>query len=284
MQLGEIQILKINRFVEFGAYLVDVASKANGMSDKQNEVLLPKKQLAEGAKENDLVDVFIYKDSEDRLIATTVIPPLTIGQLSVLPVKEVAAIGAFLDWGLAKDLLLPFKEQTAPVKVGDNVLVTLYIDKSNRLCATMKVYDYLLTDSPYQKDDQVEGIVYELSRDFGTFVAVDNKYSALIPKNQLFKDYRPGDVISARVIDVRDDGKLNLATRDKSYVQLDTDAQTIYDKLKEAGGFLPYNDKSQPEAIKKEFELSKNAFKRAIGRLYKNEQITIEDDGIHLVK
>lgn len=283
MHLGKIQTLKINRFVEFGAYLVDVDSNANGANVKNGEVLLPKKQLPEGAKENDTIEIFLYKDSEDRMIATTTIPPLTIGKLSVLTVKEVASIGAFLDWGLSKDLLLPFKEQTSQVKVGDQILVSLYIDKSNRLCATMKVYEYLQSDSPYQKDDKVEGIVYELSRDFGTFVAVDNKYSALIPKNELFANYKPGDLISARVINVREDGKLNLSIREKSYLQLDEDATVVFEALKSSNGFLPYNDKSDPEDIKNRFNLSKNAFKRAIGRLFKNKQITIEDDGIHLV-
>lgn len=283
MHLGEIQTLKINRFVEFGAYLVDVDSTANGSSVKNGEVLLPKKQLPAEAKENDTIEVFLYKDSEDRMIATTIMPPLTIGKLSVLTVKEVASIGAFLDWGLSKDLLLPFKEQTSQVQVGDKILVTLYIDKSNRLCATMKVYEYLQTNSPYQKDDKVEGIVYELSRDFGTFVAVDNMYSALIPKNELFADYKPGDLISARVINVREDGKLNLSTREKSYLQLDEDATIVFEALKANNGFLPYNDKSDPESIKAKFNLSKNSFKRAIGRLLKNKQITIEDDGIHIV-
>lgn len=283
MHLGEIQTLKINRFVEFGAYLVDVDSTANGSSVKNGEVLLPKKQLPAEAKENDMIEVFLYKDSEDRMIATTTIPPLTIGKLSVLTVKEVASIGAFLDWGLSKDLLLPFKEQTSQVKVGDEILVTLYIDKSNRLCATMKVYEYLQTNSPYQKDDKVEGIVYELSRDFGTFVAVDNIYSALIPKNELFADYKPGDLITARVINVREDGKLNLSTREKSYLQLDEDANIVFEALKANNGFLPYNDKSDPESIKAKFNLSKNSYKRAIGRLFKNKQITIEDDGIHIV-
>lgn len=283
MHLGEIQTLKINRFVEFGAYLVDVDSTANGSSIKNGEVLLPKKQLPAESKENDRIEVFLYKDSEDRMIATTTIPPLTIGKLSVLTVKEVASIGAFLDWGLSKDLLLPFKEQTSQVKVGDKILVTLYIDKSNRLCATMKVYEYLQTNSPYQKDDKVEGIVYELSRDFGTFVAVDNIYSALIPKNELFTDYKPGDLITARVINVREDGKLNLSTREKSYLQLDEDANIVFEALKANNGFLPYNDKSDPESIKAKFNLSKNSFKRAIGRLFKNKQITIEDDGIHIV-
>lgn len=284
MQLGEIQILKINRFVEFGAYLGDTTQQLSERNkDKSNEVLLPKKQLPEGAKENDEIEVFLYKDSEDRLIATTTIPPITLGGLAVLSVKEVSTIGAFLDWGLPKDLLLPFKEQTSSLTIGDSILVTLYIDKSDRLCASMKVYELLSTDSPYKKDDKVEGIVYELSRDFGTFVAVDNKYSALIPKNQLFTDYKPGDLITARVVTVREDGKLNLSTREKSYVQLDDDAQLILQSLKEHEGFLPYNDKTNPVVIKEQFNLSKNAFKRAIGRLYKEKHISIEDDGIHLL-
>ncbi|WP_310601953.1 CvfB family protein [Anaerosporobacter sp.] len=283
MHLGEIQTLRINRFVEFGAYLVDVDNSANVSSMKNNEVLLPKKQLPEQAKENDTVEVFLYKDSEDRMIATTTIPPLTIGKLALLTVKEVASIGAFLDWGLTKDLLLPFKEQTSELHVGDNILVSLYIDKSSRLCATMKVYELLETDSPYEKNDKVEGIVYELSRDFGTFVAVDNKYSALIPKNELFTDFKPGDKISARVTSVREDGKLNLSTREQTHIQLDADASIVFEALNANNGFLPFNDKSDPEAIKATFNLSKNAFKRAIGRLFKNKQITIEDDGIHLV-
>ncbi|WP_167957814.1 CvfB family protein [Anaerosporobacter faecicola] len=283
MNLGEIQTLKLNRFVEFGAYLVDLDSNANGTSVKNGEVLLPKKQLPTNAKEGDHIEVFLYKDSEDRMIATTTIPPITLNKLAVLPVKEVGAIGAFLDWGLTKDLLLPFKQQTVKVQEGDQILVALYIDKSKRLCATMKVYDYLDTNSPYQKDDKVEGIVYELSRDFGTFVAVDQKYSAMLMKNESFASYRPGDHIQARVVSVREDGKLNLSTRDKVYIQLDEDASLIYKKLQENDGFLPYNDKSDPELIKSTFNLSKNAFKRAIGRLLKNKQITIEDDGIHLV-
>ena len=180
-------------------------------------------------------------------------------------------------------MLLPFKQQTKKVAKGDQVLVTLYIDKSHRLCASMKVYEYLSTDSPYKKDDKVSGIVYELSDQFGTFVAVDNKYSALIPKKELVRPVKVGEQIEARVISVKDNGKLDLSLREKAYIQMDVDKEIILKKLIEAGGFLPYHDKSDPEDIKREFELSKNAFKRAVGRLLKDGNITLEENGMRLI-
>lgn len=275
LALGEIQTLQVVKTTEFGVYLAPV-------NNQNNRVLLPKKQVPAEAKVGTEIEVFIYKDSEDRFIATTTIPPLCLGQVALLTVKEVGKIGAFLDWGLAKDLLLPFKEQTGKLTKGDQVLVTLYIDKSSRLCASMKVYDYLDTNSPYQKDDKVSGIVYEISDQFGAFVAVDNKYSALISKKELTKPVKVGQVIEARVIAVKENGKLDLSLREKAYLQMNNDKEIILEKLKEQGGFLPYHDKSDPEAIKKEFALSKNAFKRAVGRLLKEELITLEENGIRL--
>jgi predicted RNA-binding protein (virulence factor B family) len=183
-----------------------------------------------------------------------------------------------------KDLLLPYKEQTSKVEEGDQVLVSLYIDKSNRLCATTKVYELLSTDSDYKKDDQVTGIVYDSIDTFGVFVAVDHKYSAMIPKNELFPSIKIGDTVTARVISVREDGKLNLSLRDKSHLQMDSDSEMVLTKLKAAGGQLPYCDNSSPEEIKAEFKLSKNAFKRAIGKLYKAGTISITDEGIQLIK
>jgi predicted RNA-binding protein (virulence factor B family) len=229
------------------------------------------------------LNVFIYKDSEDRIIATTVEVPVTIGELAVLKVKEVNKIGAFLDWGLLKDLLLPYKEQTSKVEQGDQVLITLYVDRSSRLCATMKVYDLLSMNSPYKKDDMVTGIVYEEIEAFGVFAAVDNKYSAMLPKNELFTSIKVGDTVQARVISVRPDGKLTLSLREKSYLQMDSDSEIIMKRLKASDGFLPYNDNSFPEEIKNEFSISKNAFKRAIGRLYKEGAIKITDEGIRLI-
>ena len=235
-------------------------------------------------KEGDEVVVFVYKDSEDRPIATKEIPPITLGGIAVLPVAQVNNIGAFLDWGLAKNLFLPYREQTRPLKEGDEVLVALYIDKSSRLSATMRVYDYLPTDSPYKKDDKVSGTVYEVSRNFGAFVAVDDRYSALIPKDDLPYPLRSGQLVEARVARVLADGKLTLSLREKAHMQMDADSKLILSALKGAGGFLPYHDKSDAEEIKARFCLSKAAFKRAVGHLYREHLITVADDGIRLTE
>lgn len=276
--LGQVQTLEVNKRTEFGMYLCEKESDGN------NRVLLPKTQVPADLAVGDEISVFLYKDSEDRLIATTTKPKITLDQLAILEVKDVNKNGAYLDWGLTKELFLPYKEQKFKVKPGDSVLVRLYIDKSSRLAASMKIYEHLKTDSPYKKDDKVYGLVYETREEIGAFVAVDNQYSALIPRKELFTKLKIGDRIEARVTSVTEDGKLNLSVRDKSYVAIDKDAYMIYRKLLSSQGFLPYNDKSDAEVIKSEFNLSKNAYKRAIGRLLKEGKITIEPKGISLVK
>ena len=210
-------------------------------------------------------------------------PELQLGEVARLYVKEVSSIGAFLEWGLSKDLLLPFKEQLYEVKKGDAVLVTLYLDKSERLCASMKVYEHLRCDSPYNKDDEVDGRVYETSENFGIFIAVDDKYSALLPKKEVFEKYRINQPIHARVAQVLEDGRLTLSVKKKIPEQMNEDAELILNRLKESNGFLPFNDKSTPNDIKEHFHMSKNAFKRAIGNLLKKHLISIENDGIHLL-
>lgn len=270
--LGTKKTLMVVKEVEFGVYL----------GNSQEKVLLPKKQVPEGVEVGDPIEVFLYKDSSDRLIATTNEPKIMLGELAVLNVAATGGIGAFLDWGLEKDLLLPFREQTAPLKKGDQILVALYIDKSQRLCATMKVYERLRTDSPYKVDDQVEGIIYELSDNFGVFVAVDNLYSALIPKREAFGKLRVGNRVKARVVKVKEDGKLDLSVREKAFLQMDVDADLIMKRMEEYGGSLPFTDKADPELIKKEFDLSKNAFKRAIGRLLKEGKIEIGEKSIEI--
>ncbi|MEE0780893.1 MAG: S1-like domain-containing RNA-binding protein [Sellimonas sp.] len=272
MKLGEKQVLTIEKQVDFGVYL----------GTEEEHVLLPKKQVPKGAGPGDPVEVFLYKDSRDRLIATTNEPKLTLGELAVLEVIDTGKNGAFLDWGLEKDLFLPFREQTGPVKKGDHVLVSLYIDKSSRLCATMKVYEKLSCDSPYQKDDMVEGIVYELSDRFGVFVAVDGKYSALIPKREVYHSYRVGETIRARVSAVKDNGKLDLSVREKAFIQMDVDAAKLMDYMEKHGGRIPFTDKAAPETIRTEFEMSKNEFKRAVGRLLKEKKIEIREKEIVL--
>lgn len=270
MKLGEKQVLMMEKEVDFGVYL----------GTESEHVLLPKKQVPRGLEPGDPVEVFLYKDSRDRLIATTNEPKLTLGGLAILEVIDTGKNGAFLDWGLEKDLFLPFREQTTPVKKGDSILVSLYIDKSARLCATMKVYEKLSCDSPYQKDDMVEGIVYELSDRFGVFVAVDGKYSALIPKREVYHTYRVGETIRARVAAVKDNGKIDLSVREKAFIQMDVDAAKLVEYMEKNGGRIPFIDKASPETIRGEFEMSKNEFKRAVGRLLKEKKIEIREKDI----
>ena len=283
MRLGYTQTLVAVKKTDFGLFLTDIDKKDDKNRALGDEVLLPKNQVTEDMRVGSEIEVFLYKDSEDRMIATRLVPYIKIGEIKKLKVKEVNKIGAFLDWGLPKDLLLPFKEQIYEIKPGDEILVTVYIDLSDRLCATMDLYSRLSLLPPYQKDDMVKGTVYQVHEQFGAYVAVDNKYSALVPKKELHRELKPGDEIEARVLEVKEDGKLDLSLRQKAYVQMDADSALILDKLKQAGGSLPYQDKSSADEIKEEFNLSKAAFKRAIGRLYKERVIVIEKDGIRLV-
>ena len=271
MRLGEKQTLRIDRVKEFGVYL----------TDGEESVLLPKKEVPQGASQGDELEVFLYKDSSDRLIATTATPRITLHETALLTVKETSKIGAFLDWGLPKDLLLPFHEQTRRVKAGETVLAALYIDKSERLAATMNVYPYLSCESPYKKDSRVQARIYETSDNFGIFAAVDDRYSALIPKQEATGTFRIGDVVDARVTSVRLDGRLNLSVREKAYLQLDKDAELILKVIDEYEGVLPFDDKVSPEIINREFGLSKNAFKRAVGHLLKEGKIELRDRRIY---
>ena len=274
IELGKTQCLNVVKIVDFGIYL----------GTEEDKVLLPKKQVPQDIEVGDALTVFVYRDSSDRLIATTKTPKLELGQIAKLKVSEVGKIGAFLDWGLEKDLFLPFKEQTVPVRRGEHCLVALYLDKSKRLCATMKVYERLHSDSPYQKGDQVTGTVYRVNPEIGVFVTVDNRYFGLIPKKEIYDNYRTGDQVNARVTEVRSDGKLNLAVRDKAYLQMDTDSETILNAMESFGGYLPFGEKAEPDKIKRELKMSKNAFKRALGHLLKEGKIEIGENRIEYRK
>lgn len=276
IELGKKQTLTVVKTVDFGVYLAEKDDK-----ESKDSVLLPAKQVPAGTKAGDELTVFIYKDSKDRLIATTREPMLQVGQTAVLKVSQVTRIGAFLNWGLEKDLLLPYHEQTTRMQEGKDVLVALYIDKSQRLCATMKVYHYLSTRTPYVVGDQVKGRVYEISGNFGVFVAVDDKYSALIPAREAAGKYRPGEILDLRVTEVKEDGKMNVTDRQKAYLQIEEDAEFVLSVIDEFAGVLPFDDKASPEVIKREFGLSKNAFKRAIGHLLKEGKIEIKERRIY---
>ena len=270
--LGKKVSLMVVKKVDFGVYL----------GTSEDKVLLPKKQVPEGIEIGDPVEVFLYKDSKNRMIATTREPLLMLGQVKVLKVLETCKIGAVLDWGLEKDLLLPFREQTAEVKPGDECLVSLYVDKSGRLCATMKVYEKLRKDSPYKKDDKVQAIIYEMSDNFGWFAAVDDLFCGLIPKRETYGGCRVGDRIEARVTGVKPDGKLDLSIREKAFIQMDLDAERMLADLEKHGGFYSFTDKAGAELIKKETGLSRNAFKRAVGRLLKEGKIIITESEIRI--
>ena len=273
IELGKRQLLEVVRQKEFGVYLSEKAGD-------ETAVLLPKKQVPPGTCIGDKLEVFIYKDSQDRLIATVEDAKIRIGQTAVLKVKDVGKIGAFLDMGLEKELLLPFKEQTYRVRPGEECLVALYVDKSGRLAATMRVYAYMSNEPPYGKDDKVTGTIYEINPDIGAFVAVDNRYYGLIPARELYGDLREGDKVEARVLKVREDGKLDLSVREKIPKQMEKDAEFVLQVIEEYDGVLPFNDKVSPEIIERELHLSKNAFKRAVGRLLKEGKIEITEKRI----
>ena len=276
LMLGRKQVLTVVKTVDFGIYLAEKEDR-----EAKEKVLLPAKQVPAGTKEGDSLEVFIYKDSQDRMIATTREPRLQVGETGVLKVVQVTKIGAFLDWGLEKDLFLPFRQQTRKVRAGEECLVALYIDKSGRLCATMKVYHYLKTGSPYVIGDEVEGRVYQVSDNFGIFVAVDDRYSGLVPHQEAQGKFSPGEVMKFRVTDVKEDGKLNLSAKKKAYLQMDEDAGLVLKVIDEFAGVLPFDDKVSPEVIKREFGLSKAAFKRAVGHLLKENKVEIKDHRIY---
>lgn len=279
IKIGEFQALTAVNRRDHGVYLGESADAS--LSDR---VLLPARQVPEELQPGDTIEVFVYRDSEDRLIATTAKPYLTLHGTARLRVVQTTKIGAFLDWGLEKDLLLPFHEQTRRVREGDEVLAALYTDKSGRLAATMKVYPYLRTDSPYHAGDQVSGEVYQVAENFGAFVAVDDCFSGMIPKKEMQAGYAVGDRLSFRVTRVHEDGKLDLSAHEKAYLQMDIDAEAVLGVIgTEYGGVLPFDDKADPELIREIFGLSKAAFKRAVGRLYRERRVVLEEGKIKKV-
>ncbi|KGK82221.1 RNA-binding protein [Desulfosporosinus sp. HMP52] len=274
IEIGKYYKLKIANFTSFGAYL------DAGTGIRHDNILLPIKQLPEGAKEGDELEVFVYRDSEERLIATTRKPLAKLGDLAYLRVNAKTKIGAFLNWGLERDLLLPFREQKYPIEEGKSYLVKVYLDKSQRLSATTEIYEYLNPDSPYQKNDKVVGTVYSVNPEIGVFVAVDNIYMGLIPLNECFIELKEGDQVEARVIRVREDGKLDLSPRELKHIQMESDTVKILQGIKDHDGFLALNDKSSPIEIQSRLNMSKAAFKRAVGKLLKENKVIQTEGGL----
>lgn len=264
--VGKTQTLKIQRFTSPGAFL-------NTEAKDDVDILLPTKEIPENAKVGDEIEVFVYRDSEDRLISTTRKPYAQAGELAHLKVLNNTKIGAFLDIGLERDILMPFSETLGSVEIGKTYLVRIYVDKSDRLAASMMIRNSLLSNSPYEKDDSVNGTIYSIHRDHGIFVAVDDKYDAMIPKEDIKGIFDLGETIEARVKSVNKDGKLVLSLREKAHVQMNEDSEIILDLLEDNGGILNIGDKSSPEDIKEITGLTKGAFKRAVGKLYKEGDV-----------
>ncbi|HOA19405.1 MAG TPA: S1-like domain-containing RNA-binding protein [Sedimentibacter sp.] len=278
IKLGEMQELEVAKIVNIGAYL-----QSEDKEKTEDRVLLPIKQVPAGTKVGDKINVFVYRDSDDKIIATVKKPKITLGEIATLKVVEMSRIGAFLNWGLEKDLFLPFKEQIGDIRLNGEYMVGLYIDKSDRLCATMNLFKVLRTDSPYKVNDIVKGTVFSLKRGLGAMVAVDNKYLGLIHEGEIIKPLHPGQSVEVRVSNIKEDGKLDLSLKDAPRLQIDKDGEKILKVLIRNKGSLPLNDDSSPEEVNKILGMSKSSFKKASGRLMKRRLIIMTKNGIEML-
>lgn len=274
IQIGQRQKLRVHHFTSEGAYLYD--------GKDPNTLALLEENLDKSIKKEDQVLAFVYKD-KGRLWASRKKPYLELGQIGLLKVVAKTKIGAFMDLGLDKDVLLPFSETLGQVHEGQYYLVRLYLDKTNRLALTMKVKDYLEKSAPYKKDYLVEGTIYSIHKDHGIFIAVDEKYDSLVPKEESKGIYQVGETLAAKVRSLNADGRLVLSFDSKAHFQIDEDAERLLDLLEDNDGILEIGDKSRPDEIKKLTGMSKSEFKRAAGKLYKEREIKIYPEKIVLI-
>ena len=277
MQLGKINKLTLARPIKHGYILID---------ENDEEVLLPNAYVTEDTFKNKEIEVFVYKDSEDRLVATTQIPYITLNSFAYLEVAQVNKYGAFMDWGLPKDLLVPFSEQGKKMKKGEwYVVILLKDDISDRLYASSKINKFLQFDNfDLSAGDKVEVLIYDKS-DLGYNAIINNKYKGLIFYSDIHKDIKIGDTITAYVKNIREDGKIDLVLEPIGFKNsIDKNTALILKALQDNNGFLNITDKSSPDIIKNKFGISKKAFKKAIGGLYKQKKIRLRPDGIELIK
>lgn len=278
IQIGKMNTLKILRSTPYGLFLE---------AEEGLDVLLPKRYTPANSDIGAEVEVFVHNDSEDRLIASLDIPYVMVGEFASLRVKAVERMGAFLDWGLSKDLFLPFGEQTGPnLRVGESVVVAVYLDSSDRIAASMRLNRHLSKESaPYNKGDKVIGLVAELT-DLGYKCILGNLYSGLLYKNEVFRKIEIGQRIEVFIKEIRADGKIDLSINEDipGYKQQDSLGEAILEMLKRKGGFLAITDKTDPETIYNLFGVSKKKFKMGLGGLYKKRLVEISDDGIRLLK
>lgn len=274
-EVGKHNTLKVIKELDFGMYLD---------GGDLGEILLPVRYIPQDCKVGDMVDVFIYLDSEDRIIATTEKPLAVVGDFALLQVVQVNSMGAFLDWGLMKDLFLPFSEQRLKVEEGDWCMVHVFIDQhTNRIVASAKVEEYLdLTPHEFKVGDEVDVVLYTKT-DLGYKAIINNKYTGMVYNKDVFRKQERGKVIKAYIKQVRDDKKIDLILDKPGREKVDEISTQILEKLKQHDGFIPLMDKSPADDVYKMFGISKKTFKQAIGGLYKARLITLEEDGIKLI-
>ena len=276
LKVGQQNILKVLRGTSVGFFLGD---------EEGNDVLLPHKYIPEGLNIGDEIDVFLYRDSEDRIIATTLEPLVKLNQFACLQVSAATNIGAFLDWGLEKDLFVPFREQNQKLREGDYSVVYLYLDEStDRLVGSCRLNRHFEFENIELKEGEEVNLLILDKTDLGFNVAVNHKYRGLIYENEIFQRVAWGDTVKGYVKIVREDGKIDISLQKQGFENsIEPNSQKVLDILKANDGHMPFNDKSDSVEIQSQFEMSKKAFKRAIGGLYKQKLILIEEDGIKLV-
>ncbi|MCW4467972.1 S1-like domain-containing RNA-binding protein [Flavobacterium sp. MFBS3-15] len=275
IQIGKYNTLKIARDTKVGLYLTD------GTED----ILLPNKYVPKEFEVGQELIVFVYLDHEERKVATTLEPYILLNEFALLRVNYVNKFGAFLDWGLEKDLFVPFREQARPMEKGKRYLVFMYIDhETQRLAATSKINQFLdNSELTVAEGDEVNLIVSHITEK-GINVIINELYKGLVYKNEVYDDLRTGDRITGYIKTIRPDNKIDVTLRQQGAAAIEPDAETVLDELRASRGFLRLNDDSHPEDIKTVLKMSKKSFKKAIGALYKQKLIEIKEDGIYLVK
>jgi len=274
-EIGVFNNLRVIKEVDFGVYLD---------GGEHEEILLPRRYVPENCKVDDNIRVFIYLDSEDRFIATTETPYAMVGDFALLKVVAVESVGAFLDWGLLKDLLVPYSEQSSTMEIGKSYIVRIYVDKqSNRIAATTRLDRYLDNEpGDFHAGQEVELLICNQT-DIGYKAIINDTHWGVLYSNEVFQPLESGQKTKGYIKKVRDDKKIDLSLHRPGYERVDDITDTIINALKEQGGFISVTDKSSPETIYKLFGVSKKTYKKAIGAIYKKKLITIEDDGIKLI-
>lgn len=275
VQIGKTNRLKVLRKVSIGLYLD---------GDTLGDLLVPNRYVPENISVGDELDVFVYLDSEDRLIATTEVPLAQVGDFALMKAVAVTKVGAFLDWGLSKDLLVPFSEQQQKMEAGKHYLVHVYLDdNTKRIVASAKIDKFLDNLPPeYEPGDQVQLMIASRT-DLGLKAIVNGIHSGMLYNNQVFKSLKIGDKVTGYIQKVREDDKIDLLLEKPGYEKIDDISEIILDKLKQNKGFIPVTDKSEPDEIARIFGMSKKNFKKAVGGLYKKRMIDIQNDGIKLI-